>query len=102
MNSHDPIDELQQKLEELTTLRQKEEDEYSKLLTLLDQRWEFPLPSEFSKQLDQVKEALNRSWDISKEALSVIRNEDRVFWKDVAGASAEYITPVVQQQKEFN
>jgi 2-polyprenyl-3-methyl-5-hydroxy-6-metoxy-1,4-benzoquinol methylase len=102
MNSQDPIDELQQKLEELTTLRQKEEDEYGKLLTLLDQRCEFPLPSEFSKQLDQVKEALNRSWDISKEALSVIRNEGRVFWKDVAGASAEYITPVVQQQKEFN
>lgn len=102
MNSQDPIDELQQKLEELTTLRQKEEEEYGKLLTLLDQRCEFPLPSEFSKQLDQVKEALNRSWDISKEALSAIRNEDRLFWKDVAGASAEYITPVVQQQKEFN
>ncbi len=102
MNSHDPIDELQQKLEELTNLRQREEEEYGKLLTLLDQRCEFPLPSEFSKQLDQVKEALNRGWDISKEALSAIRNEDRLFWKDVAGASAEYITPVVQQQKEFN
>jgi O-antigen chain-terminating methyltransferase len=102
MNSHDPIDELQQKLDELTALRQKEEEEYGKLLTLIDQRWEFPLPSEFSKQLDQIKEALNRSWDISKEALSVIRNEDRLFWKDVAGASAEYISPVVQQQKEFN
>jgi len=102
MNSHDPIDDLQQKLEELTNLRQKEEEEYGKLLTLLDQRCEFPLPSEFSKQLDQVKEALNRSWDISKEALSAIRNEDRLFWKDVAGASAEYIAPVVQQQKEFN
>jgi 2-polyprenyl-3-methyl-5-hydroxy-6-metoxy-1,4-benzoquinol methylase len=60
------------------------------------------LPTEFSKQLDQVKEALNRSWDISKQALSAIRNEDRLFWKDVAGASAEYIAPVVQQQKEFN
>jgi 2-polyprenyl-3-methyl-5-hydroxy-6-metoxy-1,4-benzoquinol methylase len=102
MNSHDPIDELQQKLEELTALRKKEEEEYGKLLTLIDQRWEFPLPSEFSKQLDQIKEALNRSWDISKEALSVIRNEDRLFWKDVAGASAEYISPIVQQQKEFN
>lgn len=102
MNSHDPIDELQQKLDELTALRQKEEEEYGKLLTLIDQRWEFPLPQEFSKQLDQVKEALNRSWDISKEALNAVRNEDRLFWKDVAGASAEYISPVVQQQKEFN
>lgn len=102
MNSQNPIHELQQKLEELTALRKQEEEEYGKLLTLLDQRWEFPLPSEFSKHLDQVKEALNRSWDISKEALSAIRNEDRLFWKDVAGASAEYITPVVQQQKEFN
>jgi len=102
MNSQDPIDELQQKLDELTALREKEEQEYGKLLTLIDQRWEFPLPSEFSQQLDQVKEALNRSWDISKEALNAVRNEDRLFWKDVAGASAEYISPVVQQQKEFN
>jgi 2-polyprenyl-3-methyl-5-hydroxy-6-metoxy-1,4-benzoquinol methylase len=102
MNSHDPIDELQQKLDELTALRKKEEEEYGKLLTLIDQRWEFPLPSEFSKQLDQVKEALNRSWDISKEALSAVQNEDRFFWKNVAGASAKYISPVVQQQKEFN
>jgi 2-polyprenyl-3-methyl-5-hydroxy-6-metoxy-1,4-benzoquinol methylase len=102
MNSHDPIDELQQKLDELTALRKKEEEEYGKLLTLIDQRWEFPLPQEFSQQLDQVKEALNRSWDISKEALNAVRNEDRLFWKDVAGASAEYISPVVQQQKEFN
>src|SRR5262245_52734436 len=39
MNSHDPIDKLHQKLEELTALRQQEEEEYGKLLTLLDQRW---------------------------------------------------------------
>jgi 2-polyprenyl-3-methyl-5-hydroxy-6-metoxy-1,4-benzoquinol methylase len=102
MNSQDPINELQQKLEELTALRKEEEKEYGKLLTLLDQRWEFPLPSEFSTQLEQVKESLNRSWDISKQAFTAVQNEDRVFWKDVAGASAEYITPVVQQQKEFN
>ncbi|MCI0417030.1 methyltransferase domain-containing protein [bacterium] len=102
MSSRDPIDELHEKLEELRTLRKKEEEEYGKILTLLDQRWEFPLPSEFSKQLEEVKEALNRSWDISQEAFSVFHNEDRVFWKEVAGASAEYITPVVRQQKEFN
>jgi 2-polyprenyl-3-methyl-5-hydroxy-6-metoxy-1,4-benzoquinol methylase len=102
MNSQNPIDELHQKLEELTALRKKEEEEYSKFLTLLDQRWEFPLPAEVSEQLDQVKEALNRGWDISKQAFSAVQNEDRLFWKDVAGASAEYFTPVVQQQKEFN
>ncbi len=98
----DPLDELQQKLNQLTSLRQKEEEEYGRLLTLLDQRGDFSLPAEFSQQLNQLKEALNRSWDISRDAFNAFRNEDRLFWKEVASANARYIGPVVQEQKEFN
>ena len=102
MSEHDPIDELHEKLKQLTILRQKEEEEYGKLLTVLDQRGNFPLPTEFSEQLDQIKEALNRSWDISREAFNAFHSEDRVFWKEVASANARYIGPVVTEQKEFN
>jgi O-antigen chain-terminating methyltransferase len=98
----DPLDELQQKLNQLTSLRQKEEDEYGRLLTLLDQSGGFALPAEFSQQLNKVKDALNQSWDISREAFQAINNEDRVFWKEIANANARYISPVVHEQKEFN
>jgi O-antigen chain-terminating methyltransferase len=102
MSDRDPIDELQEKLNELTALRLKEEEEYGKLLTTLDQSGPFQLPAEFSEQLNQIKDALNRSWDISREAFHAIHSEDRVFWKEVAGANARYISPVVREQKEFN
>ena len=93
---------LEEKLRRLIELRKKEEEEYGKLLTRLDEIWKFPLPHEASERLPEVKDALNQIWDISKEAFSAIDSEDRTFWKEVAASVHEYVTPVVHQQREVN
>lgn len=102
MNRQDPVEELQQKLDELVELRKKEEEEYGNLLTLLDQHCQFPLPNELSSRLLEIKENLNRSWDVSKSAYGVAQQEDRSFWKEVARNSIQYLEPFVRQQREFN
>src|SRR5262249_49965802 len=102
MNQRDPIEELEEKLQQLIELRKKEEEEYGKLLTLLDQQCNFPLPQEKSAQLNQIKEAINKSWDTTKGALSLAQQEKRFFWKDVAKNTAQYLKPFGDEQKEFN
>jgi hypothetical protein len=93
---------LEDKLRRLIELRKKEEQEYGKLLTKLDETWKFPLPHETSARLSEVKDALNQIWDISKDAFSATDSEDRTFWKEVAGSVHEYMNPVVHQQREVN
>lgn len=102
MNRQDPVEELEQKLDELIELRKKEEEEYGNLLTLLDQHCQFPLPNELSSRLLEIKDSLNRSWDVSKHAYYAAQQEDRSFWKEVARNSIQYLEPFVQQQREFN
>lgn len=98
----DPVEELQKKLDELTRLRKEEEAKYGQLLTLLDSKTGFSLPQEASPQLNEVKESLNRAWDIGTDAFSQIENEDRTFWKEVAANTTRYLQPFVRQQREFN
>ena len=93
---------LEDKLRQLIDLRKKEEEEYGKLLTRLDEIWQFQLPHEFSDRLPQVKDALNQIWDISTQAFSATDAEDRTFWKEVAGSVQNYMEPLVHQQREVN
>lgn len=102
MISRHPVEELQEKLDELIRLRKKEEEKYGELLTLLDGKCGFPLPQEVSRQLGEIKDALNRTWDIGPAALSQAQSEDRTFWKEVAANTGRYLQPFVQQQSEFN
>lgn len=98
----DPVEELQKKLDELTRLRKLEEEKYGQLLTLLDSKTGFSLPQEASPQLNEVKESLNRAWDIGIDAFSLAQSEDRTFWKEVAANTSRYLQPFVRQQREFN
>lgn len=93
---------LEDKLRQLIDLRKKEEEEYGKLLTELDQIWQFQLPHETSDQLPQVKDALNQIWDISTRAFAATDAEDRTFWKEVAVSVHNYMEPLVHQQREVN
>lgn len=97
-----PVEELQEKLDELIRLRKQEEEKYGQLLTLLDGKCGFPLPQEVSRQLGGIKDALNKTWDIGTGALSQTQSEDRTFWKEVAANTGRYLQPFVQQQSEFN
>ena len=97
-----PVEELQEKLDELIRLRKQEEEKYGRLLTMLDGMCGFPLPQEVSDQVGQIKDALNRAWDIGPNALSTTQSEDRTFWKEVAANTGRYLQPFVQQQREFN
>jgi O-antigen chain-terminating methyltransferase len=102
MDSEDQVVDLDAKLEELTGLRKKAEEEYGKLLTLLDQTSGFALPQETSPRLDEIKKSLNRAWDLSIGFAVKMEQEDRMFWRDVAHNMALYLQPLVQQQREFN
>jgi len=93
---------LEDKLRRLIELRKKQEEEYGKLLTRLNEIWKFSLPHESSSRLNELKDALNQIWDISKDAFSVIDSEDRTFWKEVAGSVHDYLSPFVEQQREVN
>ena len=93
---------LEEKLRQLIELRKKEEAEYGKLLTRLDEIWQFPLPQEASDRLPQIKDSLNQIWDISTRAFSAADTEDRTFWKEVATSFHQYMEPVVSQQREVN
>jgi hypothetical protein len=68
MNLEDRIADLEERLRQLTELREKEEGEYGRLLTILDQSSSFPLPQESAPRIGEIKEGLNRSWDISENA----------------------------------
>lgn len=102
MNTSDPIEEFNKKLQQLIHLRKQEEEQYGKLLTLLDQYSNFSLPQETASRLDEVKNALNKTWDVSNGAFSIAEIEERNFWKDVARNTVKYIQPFVLRQREFN
>jgi hypothetical protein len=93
---------LEEKLRQLIELRKKEEAEYGKLLTRLDEICRLNLPDETSTTFPQIKDALNQIWDISNAVHQRVETEDRIFWKEVAQNFAEYIQPVVSQQREVN
>jgi hypothetical protein len=93
---------LEEKLRQLIELRKKEEEEYGKLLTRLDQICRVHLPDEGSTTFPQIKDALNQIWDISNALGAAVQNEDRIFWKEVGQNVAEYMKPVVSQQREVN
>jgi hypothetical protein len=93
---------LEEKLRQLIELRKKEEAEYGKLLTRLDEICRLSLPDQTSTSFPQIKDALNQIWDISHAVHQRVETEDRVFWKEVAQNFAEYIQPVVSQQREVN
>jgi hypothetical protein len=93
---------LEDRLRELIELRRKEEEEYGKLLTRLNEIYQFPLPNETSASLPQIKDTLNQIWDISREASSTAKSEDRIFWKEIAENFLQYLSPVVEQQREVN
>jgi 2-polyprenyl-3-methyl-5-hydroxy-6-metoxy-1,4-benzoquinol methylase len=98
------LDELpiREKLDLLIELREKEDEIYNKFLTLADQSCEVPLPHELSSRLLEIKEALNRSFDVTANAFGNLQNEDALFWKDVARKTSEYLQPFVKDQGEFN
>ena len=102
MIPRNPVEELQEKLDELIRLRKQEEEKYGKLLTLLDSKCGYTLPQESSKPLEEIKDSLNRAWDIGPSSLSQAQSEDRTFWKEVAANTGRYLQPFVQQQREFN
>lgn len=93
---------LEEKLRQLIELRKKEEAEYGKLLTRLDEICHLNLPEETTTNFPRIKDALNQIWDISDAANQAIQNEDRIFWKEVAQNFAQYLQPVVAQQREVN
>ena len=93
---------LEEKLRQLIELRKKEEEEYGKLLTRLDQISHLDLPGETSSSLPQIKDALNQIWDISKAVNIQAEKEDRIFWKEVAQNVTGYVEPVLSQQREVN
>jgi hypothetical protein len=102
MTAPSPLQEKLQQLKQLIDLRKKEEEEYGKLLTQLDELWQFSLPHEASERLPIVKDALNQIWDISSRAYSAADAEDRTFWKEVAASFHQYLEPLVEEQKEVN
>jgi SAM-dependent methyltransferase len=89
-------------LNELVQLRKTEEEQYGKILTLLDQRSQFSLPDEDSGRLNEVKDHLNRAWDVADHVFGAVEKEDRTFWKEVARNSIQYFEPFIRQQREFN
>ncbi len=93
---------LEEKLRQLIDLRKKEEEEYGKLLSRLDQICQMQLPDETSTTFPQIKDALNQIWDISSAVDSAVQSEDRIFWKEVSQNVAAYLKPVVSQQREVN
>lgn len=102
MMSNDPVEELQKKLDELIRLRKIEEEKYGELLTLLDSKSGFRLPQEAAPELIDVKDSLNRAWDVAREAFSKAEAEDRTMWRQVAANTVRYMQPFVAQQREFN
>lgn len=102
MSGKDAVEELEEKLRQLTELRRQEEEKYGEVLTLLDRQCAFPLPSERSAALNEVKEKLNRAWDTADGAFDFAQAEDRIFWKEVSRAIARYLEPYVKRQAEFN
>lgn len=96
------IAELQQRVHQLYILRKQEEENAVKLLTLLNQEHFFPLPQEIATRLGEIRESLNQSWQTSDTALTAIENEDRLFWKDIAQNTLQYLQPAVQKQEHFN
>ena len=93
---------LEDKLRQLIDLRKKEEEEYGKLLTRLDEICNIQLPEETSNALPQIKDSLNQIWDVSRAIDTAIEKEDRIFWKEVAQNVSGYMEPVVSQQREVN
>ena len=102
MTPKDPIEELQQKLEDLIRLRKQEEENYGKMLTFIDSKCSFELPQESATKLAEIKDAMNRLWDVSRGAVEAAKQEDRTFWREVAANVQKYLEPFVQQQREFN
>jgi SAM-dependent methyltransferase len=102
MNLEDRIADLEERLRQLTELREKEEQEYGRLLTLLDQSSSFVLPEESSPRLGEIKDTLNRSWDITENADSAAQAEGRLFWNEVARTTILYLKPFLNRQREFN
>ena len=93
---------LEEKLRELIELRKKEEQEYGKLLTRLDEICRLHLPHETDTSFPEIKDALNQIWDISHSIDAGTGKEDRIFWKDVADNFTDYIQPLVSEQREVN
>ena len=93
---------LEEKLRQLIELRKKEEAEYGKLLTRLDEISRLNLPAESATTFPQIKDALNQIWDISHAIHKGVETEDRIFWKEVANNFAEYMKPFASQQREVN
>jgi hypothetical protein len=93
---------LEERLRQLIELRKKEEEEYGKLLTHLNEIWKFQLPDEKATRFPEIKEALNQIWDISNTAFSAAQAEDRTFWKEVAASFQQYLEPLVKDQREVN
>ena len=93
---------LEEKLRHLIELRKKEEAEYGKLLTRLDEICRLNLPDETGTTFPQIKDALNQIWDISNAIHQGVEKEDRIFWKEVAQNFAEYVKPFASQQREVN
>ena len=96
------IAELQERVHQLYILRKQEEEQSIKLLTLLNQQHFFPLPSETGSRLEEIRSNLNNSWEIAETALAALKQEDRLFWKDVASSLSEYLKPLIQEQQNFN
>ncbi len=93
---------LEEKLRQLVELRKQEEAEYGKLLTRLDEICRFHLPDEAESRFPEIKDTLNRIWDISNGAFSSAQSEDRNFWKDVAQSFVHYVEPLVSRQRDVN
>lgn len=102
MKFEDQIPDIEEKLEKLIELRQQAEKEYGELLTLLDEKCGFPLPQEQSPQIGEIKDSLNRAWDVSSGHSAKMDEEDRLFWRDVARNVKQYVQPMVERQREFN
>ncbi len=102
MNLEDRIADLEERLRLLTELREKEEREYGRLLTLLDQSSSFTLPQESSPRLGEIKDGLNKSWDVAESAPSAAEAEGRLFWNEVARTTLVYLQPFLTRQREFN
>ncbi len=98
----DSIKDLTLRLEKLSDLRKQEEEEYNKILTLLDETCRFALPAESHGRLNEVREALNGAWDVSRDAYSGTDAESNFFWKQVSRRVAQYLQPFVSRQREFN
>jgi SAM-dependent methyltransferase len=102
MNLEDRIADLEEKLRQLTELRQEEEREYGRLLTLLDQSSSFALPHESAPRIGEIKDVLNRTWDVAENVTAAAQAEDRLFWNEVARTTLNYVQPFLIRQREFN